>query len=168
MVWSKNDLTVYHRKQVNSPPNMKLATSLMNFECHPCGIFESFSYHQKHEAIDTTIFAATVGLGDRIKKLVSSDFMGMLIAVSVIFFTGANYLCSSNKGDFVKLKEKNFSRNIKGTPEGLQISRFETVGYSVRNESVRIIALQDQAYYVPGLPKDFYIIYTHGNFTSEG
>ena len=50
---------------------MNLLTSLMNFECQQCGIFEGFSYHQEYEAIDLTIFAATVGLGDRIKKLVS-------------------------------------------------------------------------------------------------
>ena len=40
MLWTKNDLNIFHRKQVNAPPNMKLATSLMNFECQPCGIFE--------------------------------------------------------------------------------------------------------------------------------
>ena len=50
----------------------------MNFECHPCGIFNGFSYHQEDEAIDPTIFAANVGLGDRIKKLVYSNFIGMV------------------------------------------------------------------------------------------
>ena len=49
---------------------MKLATYLMNFEYQPCGIFEGFSYHQEYEAIDPTIFEATVGLGDRIKQLI--------------------------------------------------------------------------------------------------
>ena len=34
MLGSNNDLKVSHSMQVNSPSNMKLATSLMNFECH--------------------------------------------------------------------------------------------------------------------------------------
>ena len=70
MLWNNNELKVSHRKQVNPPSNMKLVTSLMNFECHPCGIFEGLSYHQEDEAIDTTIFVATVRLEDIIKKLV--------------------------------------------------------------------------------------------------
>ena len=57
---------------------MKLVTSLMNFEYQPCGIFEGLLYHQEDEAIGTNIFAATVGLGHIIKKLVSSNFMGMV------------------------------------------------------------------------------------------
>ena len=103
MLWNKNDLKVSHRKQVNAPPNMKLMTSLMNFECQPCGIFEGLSYHQEDEVIDPIIFADTVGLGNRIKKLISSNFMGMVSSVSVIFDIGATYSCSSNKGEFVKL-----------------------------------------------------------------
>ena len=71
MLWTKNDLKVSHRKHVNAISNMNLVTSLMNFECQPCGIFEGLSYHQEDEVIDPIIFAATVGLGDRIKKLVS-------------------------------------------------------------------------------------------------
>ena len=47
---------------------MKLVKSLMNFEFQPCGIFEGLSYHQKDVVIDPIIFAATVGLVDRIKK----------------------------------------------------------------------------------------------------
>ena len=101
---SRNYLKVYHRKQVNATSNMKLNTSLMNFECQPCGIFEGLSYHQEDESIDPITFAATVGLGDIIKSLVSSNFMGMVSSVSVIFDTGASYSCSSNKGDFVKLE----------------------------------------------------------------
>ena len=66
MLWTKNDLKIFHRKQVNASPNMKLVTSLMNFECQTCGIFEGLSYHQEDEAIDPIIFAATVGLGTRI------------------------------------------------------------------------------------------------------
>ena len=69
-------------------PNMKLVTSLMNFECQPCGIFECFSYHKEDEAIDTIIFAATVGLGNILKKSVSSNLMGTVSLVSVIFDTG--------------------------------------------------------------------------------
>ena len=33
MLWTKNGLKIFHRKQENTPPNMKLVTSLMNFEC---------------------------------------------------------------------------------------------------------------------------------------
>ena len=91
MIWTKNDLKVPHRKQVNSSPNMKLVTSFMNFECKPCGIFEGLSYHQEDEVVDPIIFAANVGLGYIIKKLVSSNFMGMVISFSVIFDTGATY-----------------------------------------------------------------------------
>ena len=60
MLWTKNDVKVSHRKQVNALSNMKLVTSLINFECHPCGIFEGLSYHQEDEAIGTNIFADTV------------------------------------------------------------------------------------------------------------
>ena len=71
MLWDKNDFKVSQRKQVNAPSKMKLVTSLINFECQPCGIFEGLSYHHEDEVIDPIIFAATVGLGDRIKKSVS-------------------------------------------------------------------------------------------------
>ena len=33
MLWTNNDFKVSHRKQVNATSNMKLVTSLMNFEC---------------------------------------------------------------------------------------------------------------------------------------
>ena len=79
-------------------------------------------------------------------------------AVSVIFGTGDTYSCYSNKEDFVKLEEKNFPRNLKGIAKGFEISGFGIVEYSVRSESGRMIALRDQAYYVPGLPKDLRII----------
>ena len=91
MLGSKNDLKEYHRKKVNAPSNMKSATSLMTFECQLCGIFEGFSYHQEDEAIDITIFAPNFGLVERIKKLFFSNFMSMMISVSVIFDTGATY-----------------------------------------------------------------------------
>ena len=76
----------------------------MNFECQPCGIFEGLSYHQEDEAIESIIFAATVGLRNRIKKLISSNFMGMVSSVSFIFDTGATYSCFYNKGYFLKLE----------------------------------------------------------------
>ena len=97
MLWTKNDLKVPHRKQVNDSTNMKLVTSFMNFECQPYGIFEGFSNHQKYEFIDSIIFAATVRLGNIIKKLFSSNFMGMVSSVSVIFYPGYIYSCFSNK-----------------------------------------------------------------------
>ena len=100
MLCTQNDLKIYHKKEVNAHLNIKLVTSLMNFECQTCGIFEGLSYHQEDEAIDPIIFAATVGLGDRINKLFSSKFMRMVTSVSVIFETVATYSCSSNKGYF--------------------------------------------------------------------
>ena len=86
---SKNDLKLSHRKQVNAPSNMKLATSLVNFKCQPCGIFEVFSYHQEYKVLNPTIFADNVGLRDIIKKVVSSNCMGMVISDSLILDTGA-------------------------------------------------------------------------------
>ena len=100
---TKNDLKLSHRKQVNAPSNMKWVTFLMNFECQPCGIFGGLSYHQEDEFFDPIIFAANVGLGYRIKKLVSSNFMGMVSSVSVIFDTVSTYSFYSNNRDFVKL-----------------------------------------------------------------
>ena len=125
------------------------------------------SYHQEYEFIDPIIFAATVGLGNRIKNLVSSNSMGIVSSVSVIFDTGATYSCSYNKGDIVKLEDNIFPRKIKGISKGLEIYGFGIVGYSVRSESRRI-SLRAQAYYVPGLPKDLCIISPQGVSTSEG
>ena len=82
MLWTNNDLNIFHRKQVNAHPNMKLMKSLMNFECQPCGIFEGLLYHQEDEVIDPIIFAADAGL-ENIIKIVSS--------VSVIFDTVVTY-----------------------------------------------------------------------------
>ena len=140
----------------------------MNFEYQPCGIFEGLSYHQEDEVIDPIIFASTVGLGDRIKKLISSNFMGMVSSVSVIFDTVATYSCSSNKVEFVKIEEKKSPRSLKGIAKGLDISGFGIVEYSIRSKSGRMIALRDQAYYVPGSPKDLRIISPQGISTSEG
>ena len=108
MLWTNNDFKVSHSKQFKASSNMKLVTYLVNFECQPCGIFEILTYHQEYEAIDPNIFADTVRLGDRINKLVSSNSMGMVSSVSVIFDTVDTYSCSSNKVDFVKLEEKKF------------------------------------------------------------
>ena len=112
------------------------------------------SYYQEDEVIDSIIFAATVGLGNRINKLVSSNFMGMMSSVSVIFDTGAIYSCSSNKGDFLKLEDKTFPRNLKCISKGLEISGFGIVEYSIRSKSGPMIEVRAQEYYVPGLPKD--------------
>ena len=94
--------------------------------------------------------------------------MGMVSSVSVIFDTGATYSCSSNKVKFVKLEEKKFPRKLKGIVKGLEISGFGIVEYSVRSESGRMIALRDQSYYVPVLPKSLHIISPRGIRTSEG
>ena len=97
MLWTKNDLKIFHRKKVNATPNMKLVTSLMNFECQSYRIFVGLSYHNEDEVIDPIIFAATSGLVNRIKKLVSSNFMGMVSSVSVIFDTGATHVLTTKE-----------------------------------------------------------------------
>ena len=68
----------------------------------------------------------------------------------------------------MNLEYKTSPRKLKGIAKGLEISGFGIVQYSVRSESGRMIALRDQAYYVPGLPKDLRIISPQGIFTSEG
>ena len=68
----------------------------------------------------------------------------------------------------MKLEEKTFPRKLKGIAKGLDIYGFGIVEYYFRSESGRIIALQAQAYYVPGLPKDLRIISPQGILTSEG
>ena len=89
MLWTKNDLKLFHRKQVNVSLNIKLVTFLINFECQPCGIFEGLSYHQEDEVVDPIILEDNVGLGNIINKLVTSNFMSMVSSVSVIFDAGA-------------------------------------------------------------------------------
>ena len=42
MLCTKNDLKLSHINQVNTLPNMKLATSLIFSLCHTCRIFEGF------------------------------------------------------------------------------------------------------------------------------
>ena len=66
----------------------------------------------------------------------------------------------------MKHKYKTLPRKLKGIAKGLEISGFGIVEYSIRNESGPMIALQDQAYYVPGLPTDFCIIPPQGIHTS--
>ena len=68
----------------------------------------------------------------------------------------------------MKLEEKMFQRKLKGAAKGLEISGYGIVKYSVRSEIRHMIALWDQAYYVPGLPNDFHIISPQGIRTSEG
>ena len=57
--------------------------------------------------------------------------------------------------------------NLKGIAKGLQISGFGIVKYSVGSESGHIIAIQDQSYYVPGLPNYLRIISPQVFHTSE-
>ena len=64
MLCTKNDFNVFHRKQVKAPSNMKLVTSLMSFECQPCGIFEGLSYRQEDEAINPTARVLDSGVLD--------------------------------------------------------------------------------------------------------
>ena len=68
--------------------------------------------------------------------------MVMVSSVSVIFYTGATYSCSSSKGDFVKLEDKTLPKNLKGIAKGLDISGFGIIEYSVRSESGCMIELQ--------------------------
>ena len=72
--------------------------------------------------------------------------MAMMILVLFIFDTVYTYLCSSYKGDFVKLDKKTFPINLKGIAKGLEIFEFGIVEYSVWSESGNIIALRNQAY----------------------
>ena len=58
----------------------------------------------------------------------------------------------------MKLEENMSPGNLKGIEKGLDIYGFGIVEYSVMSDSGRIIALRDQAYYVPGSPKDLRII----------
>ena len=92
----------------------------------------------------------------------------MVSSVSVIFYTGDNYSCSYKKGDFVKLEEKMFPKKLKGTEKCPETSGFGIIKYSGRSESGRMIALRDQTYYVPGLPKYLRIISPQVIHTSEG
>ena len=61
-----------------------------------------------------------------------------------------------------------FPRNIKGIAKGLEISGLGNVENSFRSEIGRMIALREQEYYVPGLPKYLRIIFPQGIHASEG
>ena len=91
-----------------------------------------------------------------------------MISVSVIFDTVKTHSCSSNKGYFFNLEYKMFSRNIKGVAKVLEIYGSVIFDCSIRSEIGHVIALQDQSYYVPGLPNYSYIIYPQGICTPEG
>ena len=58
----------------------------------------------------------------------------------------------------MNLEEKKPPRNTKGVEKVLEIYGFGIVKYSVRSESGHMIALRDQAYHVPGLPRDLRMI----------
>ena len=92
----------------------------------------------------------------------------MVSSVLVIFDNVDTYSCFSNKGFSVDLEEKILQINLKGIYKGLNISGFLIIEYSVRSESGCMVALRDQAYYVPGLPKYWRIIYPQGIRTSAG
>ena len=68
----------------------------------------------------------------------------------------------------MNIEYKTFPRKLKVIAKALEISGFGIVEYSVRSDSGCMIALRDQAYYVPRLPKDLYIISQQGIHTSEG
>ena len=84
MLLSKNDLKLSHRKKFNTPSDVRLATSLIIFECQPSGAFEGLSHHQEDESIATTTFAASFGLVYRINKVVSSNFFCGEISFSLL------------------------------------------------------------------------------------
>ena len=68
----------------------------------------------------------------------------------------------------MNLEYKTFPRKLKVIAKGIEISGFGIVEYSVRSDSGCMIALRDQAYYVPRLPKDLHIFSPQGIHTSEG
>ena len=66
------------------------------------------------------------------------------------------------KGIFWDLEEKTLPRNLNFISKGLGIYRFIIFEYYVSNESGLMIALKDQAYYVPDLLKYLRIIKPQG------
>ena len=74
----------------------------------------------------------SAGFGNKIKKLVSSNFMGMMRSVSLIFDTRSSYLCSSNRVNFVELVENKSPRNIKVVSKVLEVTAFIIVDYFSR------------------------------------
>ena len=59
----------------------------------------------------------------------------------------------------MEIEEKIFPGKIKVIAKFHDITSFGIFGYSVRVESIHIIVLWDQLSYVPGLTKDFSIVY---------
>ena len=43
MLFSNKYISVSHRNQLYAPSDLRLATSLMNLEFHPCGIFKALN-----------------------------------------------------------------------------------------------------------------------------
>ena len=58
--------------------------------------------------------------------------MSVVSLFLVIFDTGDTYSCSSYKGDFLKLEEKMFPRNIK-----VMAKRLDTYGFGIDEYFVR-------------------------------
>ena len=52
---AKKYISVSHRNKVNAHSDVRLATSLINFEFHTCGIFGGIEKNQEVEAIGTLI-----------------------------------------------------------------------------------------------------------------
>ena len=68
----------------------------------------------------------------------------------------------------MELGDIKLSWKLKGIDKDLDISEFCIVEYSVRSERGHFIALQDQEYDVPGLPKSLHIIHPKYIFILEG
>ena len=61
-----------------TPPSVRLAASLADIECQPCGIFEEISYPKEAEFIYPANFVVSSILRYRIKRPVSSKFRRMM------------------------------------------------------------------------------------------
>ena len=81
--------------------------------------------------------------------------MCIIKGASFIFDTGANYLCSSNKGDSWNLKSLNSKEKSWGLLKALIFFLFGDVEYYAVSEIWRMVVLRYQACYVPGLSKGF-------------
>ena len=73
----------------------------------------------------------------------------------------------SQQGRLCKAWREGITKITKSIKKGFEIFGFGIVAYYVSSESGRMIALWDQAYYVPGLPKDLRIIYPQDIHTSK-
>ena len=88
IIMSKKYLIVSNREHFYAPSNGMLSASLIHMEYHSCGKFYVISHPQEVESNATDTFEAYAWLVYRIKGLVSSNSMGIMTAVSVIFNTG--------------------------------------------------------------------------------